>query len=114
MKRDAQHGSTVDLGVQSPQTLRCMHVLSSTVLPATPALSDLDGNGDVEVIVVTNWLSTNGRYQVSSYEVKVFTLKQKVEEVFGNKLVDLNQFLQINQQPWTKYMGKMGTGVCID
>ena len=111
-RRDAQHSSPVDMRTQSPQTLRCMHVLSPNVLPATPALSDLNGDGEVEVIVVTNWGPIDGRYQAFSYEVRVYTLRQKAQQIFGST-IDLSQFLPMSQQPWTKYMGKMGTGVCI-
>lgn len=43
--------------------------------------------------------------------VGVFTLEARVGEVYGEGVVDFLQFLPMEQQPWTHYMGAQGDNV---
>lgn len=81
---------------------------------ASPAVGDfnLDGHLDVSYgIVWTPVMSVN----VPMLKVFTFTLEdrfrqvyQQEEKVKGQPLVDFDEFLPADQQPWNRYMGHHG------
>lgn len=40
--------------------------------------------------------------------VRVLTLEDRFDEVYGHGVVDFAQFLPASQQPWLRYMGTGG------
>ena len=77
------------------------------------AIGDLDGDGRLEVAYVINWGSLEEGKPIvpPKFLVKVFTLETKVREMYGEGVVDFSQFLPIEQQLWTRYMGARGDNI---
>ncbi len=72
------------------------------------AIGDLNGDGRLEIAYVVLWASEKMPPQML---VKVFTLEDRFDEVYGQGVVDFSRFLPAKQQPWLRYMGTHGDNV---
>ena len=79
----------------------------------TPAISDLDDDGRLEVVYLVSWRG-NGEGLMLPPKFTVFaeTLEERVRETAGEEGVWwLAGLLPARQQPWTHYMGARGDSV---
>ena len=83
------------------------------MIPATPAIGDLNGDGRLEVAYVMLWGSLGGENFAMPPKllIKTFTIEDRFVEVYGRGMVDFSRFLPVEQQPWTRYMGARGDNV---
>ena len=85
----------------------------------TPAVGDFDSDGRLDVAYGVVWssLTPAGLGAIPELKVFAFTLEERYrqvvatsrdEEVKGQKIVDFESFLPVDQQPWSRYMGHHG------
>ena len=119
---DAQPTRNKRHGMSKPQKnwetndykhIRCDRIEGPSMIPATPTIGDLDGDGRLEVAYVMLWGSLGGETFAMPPKllIKTFTLEDRFVEVYGRGVVDFSRFLPIRQQPWTRYMGARGDNV---
>jgi hypothetical protein len=84
----------------------------------TPAVSDFDSDGRLDVAYSAVWSSITPNDEDTIPELKVFafTLEERYKmiagpEVKGEVVVDFELFLPADQQPWNRYMGCHGNNV---
>ena len=91
---------------------RCSYVQSpSTYTPVTPVIADLNHDGKLEVIYAFQFTSGNSYFSIS-YVHSVYDLHvQTIENMVQSDTIDLSQFLPMEKQSWTTYMGSKGDGI---
>ena len=90
---------------------RCRHIEAPTLIPATPAIGDLNGDGRLEIAYVILWGSMNWEGFNMPPKLLIRTLTLEDLFVYGKGVVDFSRFLPLVQQPWTRYMGTLGNNV---
>jgi len=92
---------------------RCSHIEGPSLIPATPAIGDLNGDGRLEIAYVILWGSINGEgfKMPPKLLIRTLTLEDRFVDVYGKGVVDFSRFLPLAQQPWTRYMGTLGNNV---
>ena len=121
MRRRKRHGSSSPDDFfkiyKDRHKLRCAHMMVPVTSSFTPVLEDFDKDGRLEVSTPIVWSSLIEYSSVTEAHppkviVKTFTLEERFREVYGASadLVDFSSFLAPSKQPWTKYMGRKGSG----
>ena len=94
---------------------RCDHIMAADMVPSTPVIGDLNGDGRLEVAYVMIWGgadSNRGDNLPPRVRVYVFTLEERVREVYGEAAAEwVSRLLPPETQPWTRYMGATGDNV---
>ena len=97
------------------KTLRCAHLLAADMVPSTPAISDLNEDGQLEVVYAMVWGGSDsnvGGELPPRIKVYAFTLRERVQEVYGEEGVGwVEHLLPSDKQPWPRYMGGRGDNI---
>ena len=97
--------------------LRCSHIMIPEMIVSTPAIGDINEDGQLEIAYLVSWKSNSGgsgeipiQDLPPRFTVFVETLAGRVREVMGEEEGErwLGGFLPGGQQPWTHYMGARG------
>lgn len=88
------------------------------MIVSTPAIGDLDEDGQLEIAYLVSWRSNSRGEAVQDlpprFTVFVQSVEERVREVMGEEGVKwLQDFLPGRQQPWTHYMGARGDNIYL-
>jgi hypothetical protein len=130
LRRHGDHSAGDQLDVQDSLTLYdlrhdwgCFNVFRAGVIVGTPAMVDINNDGEIELVYLISWdhsstesFSRSTDQSPAQVFLQVVTLKEATEQSIPEaaKVVDFTSFLPYSQQPWTKYMGKNRDSVYLD
>jgi hypothetical protein len=90
--------------------MRCSHITTPTAIYTTPLLTDLDHDGQLDIVYLIVWTS---EYEPTSFKTLVVAsnLEELFKQGYGAGILDFDIFLPPSKQPWTQYMGARGDNV---
>ena len=111
---------------ENRKNVRCAHIISPLLSPATPAISDLNGDGKLEGIFNILYTQAPSDFSIPplddilhppKFYVQAFTIQDRLEEVYGKTVADNVNFagyFPLQDQPWLQYMGSRGDGIFVN
>lgn len=105
------------------KAVRCSHILIPLYSSQSFAITDFDGDGLLEGVVSMSYSPIDSLLSVPQLSdqlhppkviIDVFSIKEKVKEVYGPLKVNFSGFYSIDDQPWAQYMGTNGDGFYDD
>jgi len=103
---DGGGDSSVDPIKHMLHSSRCAHVTYPNGVVGTPLVTDLNGDGRLDVVYDVVWSSPEMAVPPSLMAVAA-DLEEMFEEAYGRGILDFGlTFVPAEDQPWSQYMGR--------
>lgn len=109
MHSQDERPSNLELDMIERRDLRCDHISNPTQIFTTPLLGDFDQDGRLDITYNIVWSASE--YTPPRYLLAASDLESLFEEAYGTEILDFDNFLPLEDQPWTEYMGAEGNNV---